>query len=104
MSLDRIRLAINGRCNERVIYFGSCGTMSVHGKRLKSFCKSTEALAVCGFKEEIDWLQGAAFELLILGTLQSVPFTKEGMEEFDQRLKAQSPGLYRNLGFRLETA
>ena len=101
VSLDKLEELIDGRCGDRVIYFGSCSTMNEHGRRLSSFRRGTGALAVCGFRQAVGWLTSAAFETLVLSGLQDVRFTKRGMEQFDRTLKEEAPGLYRKLGFRL---
>lgn len=101
--LDEIEECIDGRCDNRVIYFGSCGVMDTHGKRLKRFVKNTRALAVCGYREEVDWLQSAAFELLVLGHLQKCTFNLKSIVPAFGYLKDTAPGLHRALGFRFVT-
>lgn len=99
--LDNLARLIKGRCSKRVIYFGSCSTMNTHGATLKKFMRNTGALAVFGYRNEVDYLQSAAFETLILGNLQEVSFTKQGVRKFDRLLKEQAAHLYKTLGFRL---
>ena len=101
ISLDDLAEMIKGRCSKRVIYFGSCSTMNMHGATLNKFMRNTEALAIFGYREEVDYLQSAAFEALILGSLQEVSFTKQGVQKFDRLLKERAVYLYKTLGFRL---
>lgn len=102
--LEELAEMMEGRCSKRVVYFGSCGTMNVHGNKLRAFMRKTGALAVFGYREEVDWLQAAAFEVLILGRLQAVSFTKQGVrKKFDRLLREQAAHLYKTLGFRLIT-
>ena len=56
LTLDDLAERLEGRCKGRVIHFGSCGTAAAHGRELKKFLARTEALAVCGYREEVDWL------------------------------------------------
>ena len=91
------------RSRGRVVYFGACGVMATHGNRLNRFVKSTGAVAVAGYREEVDWLESAAFDMLALGRLQNAAFTKSSISKFDRELKETAPGLYRRLGFRLVT-
>jgi hypothetical protein len=95
---------LEGSCRGRVIHFGSCGTLDVHGHRLNAFLKRTGALAVCGYQETVDWIESAAFDLLVLGGLQGVSFRRtSSMEKFaDELRKVTAPGLARNLGFRMQ--
>lgn len=68
-SLDRIGELLEGRCQGRVIYFGSCSTMAVHGTKLNSFLKRTGANAVIGYTKDVDWLESTSFELLLIDAL-----------------------------------
>lgn len=102
ISLDELSEMIDGSCSNRVIHFGSCSTMNMHGNKLNNFVSSTQALAVCGYREEVGWLESAAFETLILGTLQEVSFTKQGMGKFDRLLRERAEHLYKTLGFKIK--
>ena len=101
--LDRLEKWMAGRCSGRLVYFGSCGVMDTHGTRLNSFVERSGAVAVAGYREEIDWLESAALDMLALGLLQDVAFTKSSINKFDRELKKTAPGLYKQLGFRLVT-
>ena len=102
INLDELADTIKGRCSNRVIFFGSCSIMNTHGKTLNYFVKKTKALAVCGYRKEVDWLQSAAFDTLILGTLQEVCFTEDGMDSFGQLLQERAKHLYKKtLDFRI---
>ena len=103
VTLEDLGERLEGRCKGRVIHFGSCGTAAVHGRELKKFVARTEALAVCGYKEEeVDWLESAAFEMLVLGRLQDASFLQVSrVEKFDRELQSTASGLHKKLGFRM---
>ena len=102
LSFDDLAERLEGGCRGRVVHFGSCGTVDVHGRELKKFLSRTGALAVCGFRQEVDWLESAAFDMLVLGRLQGASFLRaSSMRKFDQELKQSAPGLYKRLGFRM---
>ena len=102
LSLDDLAGRLEDGCRGRVLHLGSCGTVDVHGRELKKLLGRTGALAVCGFREEVDWLESAAFELLVLGGLQGASFLQtSSLRKFDQELKGSAPGLYKQLGFRM---
>ena len=61
---------LDGGCKGRVVHRGSCGTAGVHGRKLKNFLNRTGALAICGYTKEVDWLESAAFDALVLGRLR----------------------------------
>lgn len=101
IQLDTLEEWIDSRCQGRVIHFGSCGVLDSHGNRLSRFVRSTRALAIFGYREDVDWLESAAFEILLLGCLQNAAFMKSSIEKFDRELKKMAPGLYNRLGFRI---
>lgn len=103
LSLSDLAERLEGSCRGRVVHFGSCGTLDVHGHTLNTFLERTGALAVCGYKEEVDWIASAALDLLVLGGLQDVSFRRtSSMKKFAEELrKDTAPGLARNLGFRM---
>ena len=99
LTLDDLGARLGGRCKGRVIHFGSCGTAAAHGRDLKKFLARTEALAVCGYREDIHWLESAAFDMLVLGRLQDASFVQvSSVEKFDRTLNGAASGLYRKLG------
>lgn len=101
VDLDELADLLDGRCKGRIVHFGSCSTLDVHGHKLNAFLNRTDALAVCGFKSDVDWLQATAFEMLVMGGLQEVSFTSRGMGKFERKLKEAAPGLLRKLDFRM---
>lgn len=56
-------------CKGKAVYFGSCLTLKTDPKRLQVFAKQTGARAVVGYRKEVDWLQSAAFDVLLLDRL-----------------------------------
>ena len=102
VTVDDLAERLEGRCKGRIIHFSSCRTAAAHGRELKKFLARSEALAVCGYKEDADWLEAAAFDMLVLGGLQSASFLQvSSVEKFDRELKSTASGLYRKLGFRM---
>ena len=99
LKLDELAEKLEGACKGRIIHFGSCSTLNVHGNRVNSFLRKTEALAVCGFKKDAYWFDSAAFELLLFGFLQDFPFTRRGIRKLDEFLKKMASGLQRELNF-----
>lgn len=102
LDMGELGAMLEGRCASRVIYFGSCSTLDTHGRRLNSFLKQTKAIAVCGYREDVDWLESTAFDMLFLGNIQWHSLRRrDSLRRFDEELKGTAPGLYRDLGFRL---
>jgi hypothetical protein len=99
--LDQLADLLRGKCSGKVIHFGSCSTLDVHGAKLNRFLRTTEALAICGYRSEPDWLQSSALDILLLGAMQSMAMTKAGMNSVRAMVRQQAPGLARKLGLRM---
>jgi len=103
-NLDWIEDKLAGKCNKCIIHFVSCGTLDIHGKRLNKFLRITQALAVCGYKEDADWMLSAAFEVILLSELQKNSLTRPGMKAVKQRVVGKARGLANDLAFRMIVA
>ena len=99
LRLDQLGEMLEGACKGRIIHFGSCSTLDVHGNKLNSFLSQSGALAICGYKTDVDWLPATAFDLLLLGYLQEISFTRHGISKLDRLLTDTAPGLQKELGF-----
>ena len=77
---------------DKVVIFGSC-YIAQNTESIKAFKKETGAVAVVAFTEVVDWVEGAAFYLLLLDWLriyQGIKTVKKKIEEcyptFSERL------------------
>ncbi|MEM7159638.1 MAG: DUF6642 family protein [Myxococcota bacterium] len=103
VSLDWLEERLEGKCAKRVIHFGGCGTLDLHGKRLNRFVRRTGALAICGYRSDTDWLKAAAFEILLLAELQRIHWDGRGIRVVPDRMRKNAAGLFRELEFRFVT-
>lgn len=78
-TLIDLATVLEGKCNNRVIFFAACKTLDIPKKQIKTFLKTTKALAVCGYNDEVDWMVSTAFELLVLFALQNNVFDGRGI-------------------------
>lgn len=98
VSLDEVADLISGRCAGRMLYFGSCSVMRASDATLAAFADATGADLVCGYTREIDWLESAAFETVLLDVLT----TGRKSNSVEQRMGAERwAALAANLGFRI---
>jgi len=106
VTLDELEDMLSGQCHRRIIHLGSCGTMNVHGRRLNRFLRNTRALAVCGYCEDVLWLDSMAFELMVFGAMQLNSLTRPGAKAMSRRIfnKKKSGEMARSLGFRMVIA
>ncbi len=103
VTLDELQNELNDACRGRIIHFGSCSTLDIHGNRLNTFLKETGALAVCGYMADVEWLESAAMDLLVLGLFQQVADRVTSIDKLERLLDESAPGLQNNLGFRIKT-
>lgn len=101
VGLERLEESLAGRCRRRIIHFGSCGTLNIHGNRIRAFLRKTKALAVCGYQSEVDWMISAAFEIILFYELQYNVLTPKGMGALKRRIDYQVPRLRKQLKFRM---
>lgn len=123
VDLDTIAECMERGCDNRIVYFSSCDTMKVDKRRLRTFLKTTGALAVCGYEQSVPWVASAAFEVMFLGLLQSDfnwedylehgddydpddfhyghAFTLPGMRGLADSIEHFAPKLRDRLGFRM---
>ena len=103
LCLDDLGKMLDGSCNHRIVHFGSCSTLDLddHDEALVRFRRQTKALAVLGYKTDVDWLPSMALEVLFLGELQGVTFTYQGIKSVDLSLDRLASGLRETLDFRM---
>ncbi|MCB1224882.1 MAG: hypothetical protein KDK99_03635 [Verrucomicrobiales bacterium] len=101
VDLDWLEERLEGRCKGRIIHFGSCGTVAIGVARLKRFLLATQAQALCGYRLDVDWMAAAAFETILLRSLQRFSVTRSGMLAVQRQLRRDVSGLIRDLSFRM---
>ena len=94
VTLDELASEIEGRARGRILYFGSCETLEIPDKEIETFRRTTRAQAVVGYTKSVDFLEAAAFELLLIECLSSFP-------DLPSRSKKQLWNKYPNLIQRL---
>lgn len=99
--MDDVMNRLEGKCKNRILFFGSCETMRIDQRRLKKFLKSTGALAICGYREKVDMLKSAAFELLLFNVLSKNTLTVQGARAMRRNIESNEKRLCQELGFRM---
>jgi len=70
VTLDELADMLQGSCKDKIIHFGSCKTLDATNDTIIKFLKKTEALCICGFKNEIDFVESTAFDMLLIELFQ----------------------------------
>lgn len=102
LTLDHVAGLLEGKCARRIIHFGTCGTLDCNRRYITHFLRRTRAVAVCGFRGDIDWLKSTAFDLLMFEILQNYEISLRGIPAFYNEVRRSYRRLCVELGFRLE--
>ncbi|RKD91036.1 DUF6642 family protein [Mangrovibacterium diazotrophicum] len=87
ITLDELSEILEDKCKGRVLIFGSCSTLNIDRRNIARFLKRTGALAVCGYKTDIDWVKSTVNDLLLIEALQENEFSGRGIEAIVKKLK-----------------
>ena len=85
-----------------MIYFGSCETMNIDKRLIKGFMEKTKVLAVLGFKQEVNWLRSASFDIQMLSYFFENKFDSKGIEKTYNLIHTNCKSLVKELYFRME--
>ena len=84
-SIEQFSALLEGKCANRVIMLSSCSTLKMSPKDLEGILSTTAALAVCGYRVDVDWMRSTAFELLLFARLQDNEFSGRGIEAIEKQ-------------------
>lgn len=101
-SLDVLAELMESRCANRFIMFSSCSTLRIGKRVLRRFLRKTGALAVCGYRVDVNWLRSTAFELLLLSQIQKNEFSGRGAAAIE-REAAELAASFKDLKFSIVT-
>ena len=73
-SLEELAELLASKCTNRMIMFSSCTTLKLPKDKLVHLLKKTDALLVCGYRVDVDWMRSLAFELLLFSRIQNNEF------------------------------
>jgi hypothetical protein len=101
IKLDELEDRLYGKCRGRVLHFSSCRTLVMSETRAQRFLKSTGAIALSGYRRDIDWVRSAIFDLALLALMQQNAFTASGLSAVYARMKRRYGNEMRSLRFRM---
>jgi hypothetical protein len=94
---------LKNKCENAIIFFASCRTLKIDKRRLKKILDETGALAICGYRSDVDWMKSAAFELLVLNEMQLNSLTVQGVDAIRRRVLSEYPKMVRDFKFIMLT-
>ena len=92
---------LQGKCHKRIIHFGACSVLDMHGHIVNRYLRDSDAAAISGYGGDVDWIDSSAFDMLYLAQLQSNQFTKAGIRAVRNRVMKLAPPLSNELKFRM---
>lgn len=95
VSIEQLGDLLQGQCHGRVIHLGGCSTLAARRSAIEAFQDITDARAVCGYTEDVDTIEAAALELLLITTLASYDQIGHGLNAFEKH------PVFKSLGSRL---
>lgn len=101
VELDELAEQLEGRCGGRIVHLSCCGTMGIDRRRLTRFLRTTGALLVSGYTTDVDWVDTAAFEIMLFRDFQRRK-TPKGIRDFIARDHPEVEQLSRRLRWRME--
>jgi hypothetical protein len=97
LTLTELAELLNGSCVNKIIHFGSCNTLATDERKVRQFLETTQALCVCGFRTDIDFLESSVFDMLLMQKFQEY----KDIKAVDRDLKKNYRKLITKLDFRL---
>jgi hypothetical protein len=103
IDLDGLEERIKVHGQNRMIFFGSCSTLSLHGRRINRFLEKTGLQAVCGYSDDINWMDATTFDLMLLSHLCLLPtLTSKRIWNAYEKVREKLAPLAKDLSFRME--
>ncbi len=97
VSLSDLGDMLRGTCRGKMLYFGACETIDIGRREVDAFRQVTGARAVMGFTHSVDWLESAAFDLLLLDALTYY----RRSDKIEGWMRGEHGQLCRRLGFKI---
>lgn len=96
-SLDDLANFLEDKCSGTIIYFGSCSTLNLDKRKIKTFLKKTKAIAAIGYKIDVDWIQSTACDLFVFEALQNDRLDTKGINKIQKTIKSEYGNLHKIL-------
>ncbi|MDO5576873.1 MAG: hypothetical protein Q4F84_07315 [Fibrobacter sp.] len=101
-TLNQLSAILSNSCRNSILFLASCSTLDTNTQTVQNFLKTTGALALCGYKKKVNWMMAAAFELLLLSSLQETEFSFRAINTIKRRAVSLER-LFKELSFTIFT-
>jgi hypothetical protein len=100
-SLEELSGFLGDKGAGKIIYFGSCSTLNIDKRIIKSFLEKTGAIAAIGYKTQVDWIQSAACDLFVFEALQNDKLDTKGIDKIHSKIISDYGNLHKILDLRV---
>jgi hypothetical protein len=100
VSLDELAAILGNQLHGRLVHFGACGTLRTDHRNIQRFLRSTGAIAASGFRQDVDWLYSAVFEVLLFEVFVRRHLSRTGAKAIQRELFDDHASMCRRLDFR----
>ena len=82
VSFEQLGDLLRARCHGRVIHIGGCSTLATRRTAIRDLLNNTGARAICGYTTDVDTMEAAALEMLLLTALGPYRRLSAGLDVF----------------------
>jgi hypothetical protein len=97
LAMSEVAAILEDSCEGRVVHLGGCSTLKTRNAAVDEFLSQTRARAVCGYVRDVDTVEAAALEMLLIEELARKRRVGDGLNAFVKSSAFESIG--RDLGF-----
>jgi hypothetical protein len=101
VNTDDIFGLLSDSCRGRIIHFGACSVLNIHGNTVNRYLRLSGAAAISGYGADVDWVNSTLFDLLYLSELQANQFTRPGLRAVRNRVALTASRLGKSLMFNI---
>jgi len=101
VGIDWLEERLQSRAAGRIIHFGSCSALNIHGNRINRFLRRTGALAVTGFDRRVEWLDAGVLEMLVIRAIFCQCPDRRGLAAVRRWMDREMGPTAKRLGFRM---
>ena len=97
LTLNEIAELCENKLTNKIVHFGSCNSLNLERRKLKSFVAKTNALCVSGYKKSINFNPSTVLDILYFEKWQNY----KDVRSVEKAMHTDYRGLIRSLGFTM---
>lgn len=101
VTTDDLFQLLEGKCHRRIIHFGACSVLDMHGHKINNYLRKSGAVAISGYKKDVDWMHSSIYDLLYFSELQENTFFIPGVAAVKKRMTKYAQGMGSDMNFNI---